>query len=171
MIATGLLVGAMLAQVVLVNRLTLPMDAAPDLVLLVVTGYGLTRGPVRGAVVGFAAGLVADLLPPVAHVMGQYALVYCVAGFVAGRLGTERGSGGTVIAAIACAVAGPVLAATAGGLVGDPRITLSSMIGTLPAVVACNLVAAPVVVWGVTRLLGERSEAALRPAYGRGGWA
>ncbi|MCG5219746.1 rod shape-determining protein MreD [Streptosporangium sp. KLBMP 9127] len=161
MMVAALLVAAMLSQVILVNRVPLPWDAAPDLVLLVVIGCALVRGSVRGAVIGFCAGLAVDVLPPSAHVVGQYALVFCVVGFVAGRA-AERSSSATVPAAIGCAVLGPLLAAVVSMLLGDPRITVEAMVATVPLAVVYNLLAAPLVVWGVGRLLGRRRERAVR---------
>ncbi|SDR32877.1 rod shape-determining protein MreD [Thermostaphylospora chromogena] len=160
MIATGLLIGAMLIQVLLVNRLPLPLEGAPDLTLLVVVGYGLVRGPVRGTVAGFCAGLVVDVLPPASHAIGQYALAYCVAGFLAGRCAERRGAGGQVIAAVLGSVIAPVLAAASGALLGDPRITPVDMAVVLPLTAGYNLLASPVVLWGVKRLLGGEPDRA-----------
>ncbi|GLW13146.1 hypothetical protein Misp01_82740 [Microtetraspora sp. NBRC 13810] len=154
MIVAGLLLAAMFLQVIVVNRLPLPWEAGPDLVLLVVVGCALFRTAVQGAVIGFLAGLVVDVMPPSAHPVGQYALVLCAVGFAAGRAG-ERGLP-QVPVVIGCAVGAPLLALCVGALLGDPRVSLSSLAVTLPAAMAYNLVAAPVVVWTVVRLLGER---------------
>ncbi|GAA5078548.1 rod shape-determining protein MreD [Thermocatellispora tengchongensis] len=169
MIGAVIVAVAMLAQVVVVNRLPLPWDAAPDLVLLVVVAWGIVRGAVPGALIGFCVGMVADVVPPAAHAVGQYALVYAVAGYLAGRVTANREPGSPVAAAILCGVAGPVLGAAAGALLGDPRITVAAMVAELPPAMVYNLLAAPPVVLGAMRLLGERSGRAVRrvPAYRR----
>jgi rod shape-determining protein MreD len=43
------IVAAVLAQVMLVNRLPLPAGGAPDLVLLAVVGVAVLRGPAAGS--------------------------------------------------------------------------------------------------------------------------
>ncbi len=42
-------------------------------------------------VTGFAAGLCLDLAPPGSQLIGQYALVFCLAGWAAGRLSRAAG--------------------------------------------------------------------------------
>lgn len=147
-----LLLGIMIVQVTVVNRLPLPGNAAPDLVLLAVVGYALARGAAAGAVMGFAAGLVSDLLPPAAHLLGHNALVLCLMGFLAGRA-VESRPFAAPLAAMACAVAGPVVALVTGALVGDPRTGLSMLTTVLPQAMAYNLIAATPVVWMVRRLV------------------
>lgn len=148
MIAALALVAAVLVQVMLVNRLPLPMGA-PDVVLLTVIGLALTRGPLAGAVLGFCGGLAADVIPPTAHVVGQYAFVYALIGFLAGR-----GIGGMVPTVIVCVLAAPPLAAAVGGLIGDSRVTLEAMAEVMPVTAVYTLLLAPVVVWLTTR--GDR---------------
>lgn len=77
---------AALLQVTVVNVLHLP-GGGPDLVLLVVIGLALVGGPTYGAVTGFAAGLLVDFMPPVATEVGRWALVFCLAGYLAARFG------------------------------------------------------------------------------------
>lgn len=62
----------------------------PNLVLLVVVGAALTRGPQFAAVLGFAAGVALDLAPPADHVAGRWALALVLVGYVAGRVHQER---------------------------------------------------------------------------------
>ncbi|MDF5755260.1 rod shape-determining protein MreD [Spongiactinospora sp. TRM90649] len=160
-----LLVGlALLVQVTLVNRVPLPGGEAPDLVLLVVVACAAQRGPVAGAVIGFGTGLAVDLLPPAHHVAGQCALVFCLIGFLVGRM-VERTAAAVVPAAILAAVAAPLLAAAVAALIGTPGITGTAMLSRLPGAVVCNLLAAPLVVWGVGRLFGRtrRGEHSVRP--------
>ncbi|GAA3408407.1 hypothetical protein GCM10018952_05420 [Streptosporangium vulgare] len=80
-----LFLGIMIVQVTVVNRLPLPGNAAPDLVLLAVVGCTRWRAGRGGSRHGFRAGLVSDLLPPAAHLLGHNALVLCLMGFLAGR--------------------------------------------------------------------------------------
>ncbi|MFF5250399.1 rod shape-determining protein MreD [Streptosporangium sp. NPDC000095] len=148
----ALLLGIMILQVTVVNRLPLPGHAAPDLVLLAVVGYALARGAAAGAVMGFAAGLVSDLLPPAAHLLGHNALVFCLIGFMAGRAVESRPAAGP-LAALACAIAGPVVALVTGALVGDPRAGVSMLTAVLPQAMIYNLLAAPPVVWMVRRVV------------------
>jgi rod shape-determining protein MreD len=58
---------------------------APDLVLIVVCGLALARGPELGCAAGFAAGLSLDVLAE--HALGRDALIYCVAGYCLGLAG------------------------------------------------------------------------------------
>ncbi|MFI6508069.1 rod shape-determining protein MreD [Streptosporangium sp. NPDC050855] len=147
-----LVVGIMVAQVSVVNRLPLPGHAAPDLVLLAVVGYALARGAVPGAVAGFATGLVSDVLPPVAHLFGHNALVFCIVGSVAGRAARGR-PGAEPLVALACAAAGPAIAMVTGALLGDPRSDLSLLATVLPRAIVYTMLAAPPVVWAVRRLV------------------
>jgi rod shape-determining protein MreD len=55
-----------------------------DVFLLLALVGGMTAGPERGAIIGFFAGLTLDLL--VQTPLGLSALVYCLAGYAAGRL-------------------------------------------------------------------------------------
>ncbi|MEU7001638.1 rod shape-determining protein MreD [Nonomuraea sp. NPDC046570] len=142
MIPALVLVAALLLQVTIVNRMALPANGAPDLVLLAVIGIALLRGPVAGAVIGFCAGLLVDLVPPTAHVLGQYAFVFALVGYVAGW-----GVRGVVPTVILCVLAAPVLAAAVGGLIGDPRVTMTSLATVVPVTAAYTLVVAPVVIW------------------------
>ena len=59
-----LVAAAVVLQLTVVNRLTLPGGGAPDLVLLVVIALALCGGPAAGALTGFCAGLSLDLAPP-----------------------------------------------------------------------------------------------------------
>ncbi|MFI6321650.1 rod shape-determining protein MreD [Nonomuraea sp. NPDC050556] len=146
MIAAVVVVCALLLQVTLVNRLSLPADGAPDLVLLAVIGAAVVRGPAAGAVIGFCAGLVVDVMPPSAHVVGQYAFVLAVVGYLAGR-----GVGGVVTTVIVCVLVAPLLAAAVSGLIGDPRVTVASLTAQLPITAIYTLLIAPPMIWLATR--------------------
>ncbi|MBB5083739.1 rod shape-determining protein MreD [Nonomuraea endophytica] len=146
MIPALVVVVAVLLQLILVNRLPLPGGGMPDLVLLAVVGVAMMRGPAMGAAIGFCSGLLVDVVPPTAHVAGEYAFVLTVVGFLAGR-----GLGGVVPTVVACILAAPLLAAVVGGLVGEQGVTLAAVAVKAPVTVVYTLVAAPVVIWAVTR--------------------
>ncbi|WP_406313020.1 rod shape-determining protein MreD [Streptosporangium sp. NBC_01639] len=158
-VSVGMLLLVMVVQMTVVNRLPLPGLGAPDLVLLTVVGYALVRGAVAGAVMGFCGGLLSDILPPAAHVLGQYALVLCLIGFMAGRM-VENYPETMQITALTCAAVGPVVAVAVGGLLGDERISQSMLTTVLPQMVLYNVLAAPLIVWAVTRVVrGPRTRA------------
>jgi rod shape-determining protein MreD len=150
-IAAVLLVGLiMIVQVTVVNRLPLPGGGGPDLVLLAVVMFALAHGAVAGALAGFATGLVTDLLPPAAHVMGQYALVFCLVGFMVGRA-AERAPGSSAVTVIVAVMLAPLMSAGVGGLLGDPRIDWHALVGLWPSLVMYNLGVAALVFWAVSR--------------------
>ncbi|WP_433431595.1 rod shape-determining protein MreD [Nonomuraea sp. CA-141351] len=137
---------ALLAQVMLVNRVPLPGGGAPDLVLLAVIGAALGRGAQYGAVLGFCTGLLVDIMPPTAHLVGQYAFVLAVVGYVAGR-----GAGGPVTTVVLCVLLAPLLAAFVVGLLSDPRVTMSTLTDRVPITVVYTLLFSPIVIWLTTR--------------------
>src|SRR5215469_4560339 len=139
MMRTAWLVAASLAfavivQVSVLNRLLLPGGGVPDLVLVLVCALALPGGPVSGMVIGFAAGLSLDLAPPGSELVGQYAFVFCLAGWAASRLGsvaghTARQSAGLVATVLlAFVVAGGEVASAAVVTVLTPAsVTLSQL--------------------------------------------
>ncbi|MCK2217913.1 rod shape-determining protein MreD [Actinomadura sp. ATCC 31491] len=137
---------ALLVQVMLVNRLSLPAGGAPDLVLLAVIGAALMRGAVPGATLGFVAGLLVDIAPPGAHLVGQYAFVLALVGYVAGR-----GAGGPVTTVVLCVLVAPLLAAGVSLLIGDARVTMSTLTEEVPVTVVYTLLVSPIVIWLTTR--------------------
>lgn len=145
----------MIAQVTVVNRLPLPGGGGPDLVLLTVVMFATARGAVAGAAGGFAMGVGTDLLPPAAHVMGQYALVFCLVGFMVGRA-TERAPGTSAVTVIIAVILTPLLSAGVGGLLGDPRADWRALLVLWPSLVMYNLALAAVIFWVVSRFTGER---------------
>ncbi|MFJ2032787.1 rod shape-determining protein MreD [Streptosporangium sp. NPDC087985] len=162
-ISVGMLLLVMVVQVTVVNRLPLPGVGAPDLVLLALIGYALARGAAAGATMGFCAGLASDVLPPATHVIGQYALVLCLIGFMAGRV-AESYPAAVQLTALTCAAAGPLVAVAVGALLGDSRINQSMIMTTLPQMVLYNVLVAPPLVWVVTRIVRGPRTRALRPA-------
>ncbi|WP_067186323.1 rod shape-determining protein MreD [Microtetraspora niveoalba] len=150
LLAAFLVFVALVVQVTVLNRL--PVMVVPDLVLLVVIALAAIRGPLDGAVIGFCAGLAADILPPAGEVLGQYALVMCLTGFVAGKLGEHV----PLIATVVCAVLAPAFTVGVGALIADDGVGWTYMRTVWPWVALCNLIAAPVVLWAVRRLHRER---------------
>jgi rod shape-determining protein MreD len=75
---------AVLLQLAVASDLSL-VAGAPDLVLIVLCGIALARGPEAGCAAGFAAGLALDVLAQ--HALGRDALIYCVAGYCLGAAG------------------------------------------------------------------------------------
>ena len=83
--SAALLLVAIVLQLTVLDNIRLPFGAAPDLVLVTVVALALTGGPLEGALSGFWAGLALDIAPPATHLVGQYALVFCVVGYACGR--------------------------------------------------------------------------------------
>lgn len=95
---------------------------------------------------GFFAGLLVDVMPPTAHLVGQYAFVLALAGYIAGR-----GAGGPVTTVVLCVLLAPLLAAAVGMLISDPRVTMSTLIEQVPVTVVYTLLVSPIVIWLTTR--------------------
>lgn len=162
LIFCAVVVVALAAQLTIVNRLALPGAAGPDLVLLAVVALALTGGPVPGMLTGFLAGLALDVAPPASHTIGQYALVFCLVGYVCGRLaglGEESPALYVGISAGAAAV-GAVLHAVLGVMLSDPQVTWASVQHVLPPSVVYNVLLSPFVLFGVLKLDGWASGAA-----------
>jgi cell shape-determining protein MreD len=87
--------------------------------------------------------------------MGQYALVFCVVGFMAGRA-SERAPDYSAVTVIVAVMLAPFLAAGVGGLIGDPRADWRTLLNLWPSLVLYNLALAALVFWGVSRFNGER---------------
>lgn len=143
---------ALILQLTLLNRLQLPGTGVPDLVLVLVAAVGVAGGPLAGAVTGFFAGLAADLAPPGSLAIGQYALIFCLAGWAAGRLRpavnrSERHLAGLVgTAVVAVVVAAAELAAVLlGKLLSPASESLQQVHLALPASVAYDWALIPVV--------------------------
>src|SRR5262249_56250951 len=100
-----------------------------DGVVVVVVRLALWGGPSAGAVTGFCAGLGLDLAPPGSYLIGEYALAFCLVGYLCGRLRSvvDRSALLTVALAMVAAAAGEALVALLGPMLSDPP-------GTLPAV-------------------------------------
>ena len=81
-VAFVLIVGAAVLVVTLRAR---GWTVVPDLVLLPVIAFALSRGSVAGALLGLTAGWAVDLVPPGGDPLGLTALLYAAAGALAGR--------------------------------------------------------------------------------------
>lgn len=140
------------------------LGVRPDALLLVAIVGGLAAGPERGAVIGFAAGVLADLFLP--SPFGLSALVYSLVGFGVGsfQTGILRSAWWIpVVTAFGASVAGIVLYAVVGAMVGE-----SQMVGTrLPLIAALvgvmNALLAPaalrLVTWALRSGTTDRSYA------------
>jgi rod shape-determining protein MreD len=58
----------------------------PVLTLALVVAVAWTSGPAVAAIAGFGGGLLLDLVPPAAHPLGQWAVVFAVVGYVLAAL-------------------------------------------------------------------------------------
>jgi rod shape-determining protein MreD len=103
--AAGLLLVAALIQVSIASAIEVA-EGHPDVVLVLVVGIALLRGPVFGAVVGFWAGLVLDVVS--LETLGLTSLLLTLAGYFAGRLGdiTTKSSAHPSIVAVGLGTVG-----------------------------------------------------------------
>jgi rod shape-determining protein MreD len=84
----ALLFFAALLQVTIVAAMD-PLGGTPDLLLVVIVGIALLRGPIVGAIGGFFAGLVVDTAT--LATLGLTSLLLSVAGYWIGRYGETTG--------------------------------------------------------------------------------
>jgi rod shape-determining protein MreD len=142
---------ALVLQLTVLDRLRLPGGAVPDLVLLVVVALALSNGPLPGMLTGFAAGLALDIAPPSTHLIGVYALVFCLVGYFCGRVAADLES--TVLLPLAAsavgAAGGAALYAGLGILLGDPDVTGQAVRHMLPATVLYDVLLSPFVLYAV----------------------
>jgi rod shape-determining protein MreD len=151
--SAGLLLLAILIQLTVLDNVRLPGGAGPDLVLVVVVALGLTGGPLEGMLGGFCAGLALDVAPPATHLVGQYALVFCLVGYAAGRVGSNLDESAWVpIGVVAAGSAlGELLFALTGMIFGNLDITWSAIGQVLPASVLYDVLLSPFVLYVVVR--------------------
>ena len=94
-IAGAFLVVAVLVQTVIFSPMRLP-GAVPDVVLVVVIAFGIATDSAFGCAVGFAGGLLLDIVPPSDGTVGRWALVFTVAGWLAGKYRPDPGARGVL---------------------------------------------------------------------------
>ncbi len=158
-----ILLAAVIGQLVVVNRMPLPGNGGvPDLVLLVVAALGVTAGPMTGLLAGFAGGLALDVAPPGGHLAGEYALVYCLAGYACGRIrdlaqgsNSDRSVVTSLTVMAAGVAAGEAGKAALGMMVSDPNVTGPAIRHVLPAAVIYDLLLCPFVLWLVSAAVGQ----------------
>jgi rod shape-determining protein MreD len=147
---------ALLVQTTALARLPLP-GATPDLVLVLVMGLALVRGPLVGSLLGFAAGMLADLGAD--RELGRTALVLALVGYAVGLAADERGRSllWSMVVVAGAAVTAVVVYAGEGLLLGDARITGPAFWAALASTVTYSVLLTPVVVPGL-RALARRSD-------------
>ena len=162
------LFAAVIAQLTVVNRLPLPGGDAPDLVLLLVAAVAARGTPLTGMLAGFAGGLALDVAPPQAHYAGEYALVFCLAGYGAAwagaALGTGSGESGSLVTSLivmaAALGAGEAGKAALGLLLSDPDVTGPQIRHVLPGSLLYDLLLSPVARWLASLVAGRPSPVA-----------
>jgi rod shape-determining protein MreD len=165
---------ALTVQLTVVNRLPLPGAGAPDLVLLAVVTLGLCSRPATAAVIGFCAGLCLDIAPPGSYLIGEYALVFCLVGYLCGRIrGVLNHSAMlTIAAAMGAAAAGEALVALLGLAISDPQVSWTAVRQVLPSSIVYDVAVSPFLLYLVMRAvrwadsLGRDGVAGGQPADG-----
>jgi rod shape-determining protein MreD len=139
-------------------------DSTADLMLLFTICGAMVIGPERGAVLGFAIGLVFDIF--LTTPFGLSALVYCLTGWLVGRIqvGVLRNSSVLPALTVGATTAGAVLAYALGLRLIDDVVTPWSTLGGILAVeTAFNVLFAPVALriarWALASSLEARSAA------------
>ncbi|HEY7430785.1 MAG TPA: rod shape-determining protein MreD [Streptosporangiaceae bacterium] len=165
-VAVAAVLAALIIQVSFLNSVPFPGDAGPSLVLVVVVVLALLSGPLEGSLIGFAAGLAADIAPPVSHLVGQNALVFCLVGYGCGRLRDvlERSEWLPLAGVAIGAVVGETLYALVGIMFGDPDVTWHAVRQVLPVAVAYDLLLAPFVLYVLVWLGGYRVQTTISGA-------
>jgi len=159
-LAPVVIVTGIVVQLTVLNGLRLPGGGVPDLVLVLVVALAITEGPMAGMIIGFAAGLCLDIAPPGSELLGQYALVFCLAGWAAGRLSSAAGRSAVRALVIAAAVTALAEALAAGvGLALEPAaVTTAAVREVLPTTIGYDLLLCPFVLYLIvlaTALLSE----------------
>ncbi len=144
-LAPVLLTVALVLQLTVINGLHLPRGGIPDLVLVLVVVLALAEGPLPGTVTGFAAGLCVDIAPPGSPLIGQYALVFCLAGWAAGSLGrfTRRSPVRALAAAAVVIAAAEAFAVVLGKALEPDQVSVAEIRQFLPITIAYDLVICP----------------------------
>ncbi|HEY2444077.1 MAG TPA: rod shape-determining protein MreD [Streptosporangiaceae bacterium] len=166
LLSAVLVLVALVLQLSVLGRLSLPGGVTPDLVLLVVVGLALSHGPMAGLITGFCAGLALDIAPPSDHLIGLYALVFCLVGYGCGLISgeLERSVLLPLGAAGLGAAGGAALYAAAGVMLGNPEVSGQAVRHVLPLSVTYDVLLSPFVLYGVA--LASRGTARLAGAVG-----
>jgi rod shape-determining protein MreD len=138
------MVTALILQLSVVNLLPLP-GGGPDLVLLALASLAFVQGELAGVVLGFLSGLALDLVPPAEGPVGRWALVLCLMGYVAGRIGPwVRESALRAVGVIALLALGTVVVfAGLSALLGDVGLTARSVATVALASAGYDVLLAP----------------------------
>jgi len=162
-----LVVLAVALQATLVNRLPFPGNGQPDLVLLIVLALAAVGGPVPGMLAGFVGGLALDVAPPGSDLIGEKALVFCLAGYGCGLFGAWQRKEEANLPPMAalpivpiCAAVAEALLAGLGRMLSDPSMTVPAIDHVLPAAIVYDIFLSPVAVLAVYALRGGPT-----PAY------
>jgi rod shape-determining protein MreD len=118
-------------------------EGHPDVVLVLVVGIALLRGPVFGAMAGFWAGLVLDVVS--LETLGLTSLLLTLAGYFAGRLGdvTTKSSAHPSIVAVGLGTVGfAVGSAVLHFMLGTTLSAEEFFVGVLLPTLALNLLLA-----------------------------
>jgi rod shape-determining protein MreD len=145
LITVGLLGLALTIQLSVLNGLRLPGGGVPDIVLVLVAALAITAAPIGGMVTGFLAGLCLDLAPPGSAVFGEYALVFFLVSWAAGRFGGLLDKSALASAAVLAAVvaAGEGFVAALSRALDPAQVDLSDIRHVLPSSVAYDLILVP----------------------------
>ncbi len=163
-LAGCLLAVAVVVQLTVLNGLRLPGGGVPDLVLVAVAALALTQGPLYGMVAGFTAGLCIDIAPPASQLIGQYALVFCLAGWMAGRASriAARSAVSTVLVLSLVVAAGEVVTAALGLVLEPTQVTLAQVRQVLPSAIVYDVLVGPFVLAAVLMLSSVLDRAQVR---------
>jgi rod shape-determining protein MreD len=166
-LALVFLIVAVVVQTVVLSSWRLP-GAEPDAVLVVVIAFAVATDSATGSAVGFVGGLLLDLVPPADGTVGQWALVFTIAGWLAGKyqLSEQRGVLTPLLVVLAIAPAALVGYAGLGLLLGDPRVTGAGIVSAVPDATLYDVVLATFVVPAVGALV-RRTRRATGPAASR----
>jgi rod shape-determining protein MreD len=148
---------AVLVQLGIVTRLPFPLGV-PNVALLAVFSLALVEGPAAGVGYGFSAGLLGDLLG--AHTLGRLALVWTLAGYLAGLVRTEENRESRNPAIPMLVIGAGTLAATLayaalGVVVGDPHAPLRELVRVAVAATLYNVLLTPFLYPPLRGLLGR----------------
>jgi rod shape-determining protein MreD len=162
--AAVLLALAIVVQLTVLNGLRLPGSGVPDLVLVLVASLAMSDGPMRGMITGFAAGLCLDLAPPGSALLGEYALVFCLVGWAAGRLSplVTRSALLSVAAVASVVAAGEAAVACLTLGLDSTQLSLGDAARVLPSSVAYDLLILPFALWLAVRAPARAQRLAAR---------